>query len=243
MGWESQNVNHNLKENEIAEFIIKNDAFFQGKLSSYHNYSRVVALAHFDSLTKTLGIKKQTHVGIIAGSEKEFELNFLDAKKVTVLNRGEEINYDLNLDWSGYTSHNFSMTMCNQVLEHVFNPHLAFKNLCQQTAPSGYIYVSIPTLNCIHGEPDFYSSGFHPRFLEHLANENKLQILNIGYWGSYKYLINAVSGRWLPEKHLKKGLFSLKDLRYPVQVLFKDGRIKSKNNYITDCWALFKKPT
>lgn len=81
-----------------------------------------------------------------------------------MLNRGEAINYDLNLDWSGYDSHNFSMTMCNQVLEHVFNPHLAFKNLCQQTATNGYIYASIPTLNCIHGEPDFFSSGFHPRF-------------------------------------------------------------------------------
>ena len=73
----------------------------------------------------------------------------------------------------------FSMTMCNQVLEHIFNPQLAFKNLCQQTAPSGYIYVSIPTLNCIHGEPDFFSSGFYPRFLEYLAIENKLEILNM----------------------------------------------------------------
>jgi hypothetical protein len=241
MAWESKYVNYILTENQVAEFIIDNDATFQGKLSSYHNYSRVVALAHFDSLTKNLGIKKQPHVGIIAGSEKEFELNFLDPQKVTVLNRGEEGNYDLNLDWSGYDSHNFSMTMCNQVLEHVFNPHLAFKNLYNQTAPSGYIYVSIPTLNCIHGEPDFFSSGFHPRFLEHLALENKLEILNIGYWGSYKYLINAVSGRWLSENRLKKGFFSIKDLNYPIRFLFNDGRIKSKKNYITDCWALFKK--
>lgn len=241
MSWESKWVNHNLSEMQVSEFIKSNDASFQGQLSSFYNYSRVVSLAHFDSLTDTLGIKNQSHVGIVAGSLNELELNFLIPDKVTVLNRGEKVNYDLSLDWSSWVSHNFSMTICNQVLEHVFDPHLAFKNLYHQTAPNGHIYISIPTLNCIHGEPDFFSSGFHPRFLENLAIANKLEILNIGYWGSYKYLINAVSGRWLPENHLKKGLFSIKDLKYPIQFIFEDGRIKSKENLITDCWALLKK--
>lgn len=44
MAWESKYVNYSLTENQVAEFIIINDATFQGKLSSYNNYSRVVAL-------------------------------------------------------------------------------------------------------------------------------------------------------------------------------------------------------
>jgi len=242
MAWQSQYLNHQLNKKQVDQFIQSNDAAFDHKLSTHHNYSRVVSLAHFDSLTRTLDLKKQAHVGVVAGSDRELELRFLNPQKLTILNRestGE--NYDLNIDWSSYKSQNFSMTICNQVLEHVANPHLAFKNLCHQTAPKGYLYVSIPSLNRIHGEPDFYSAGFHPRFLESLGLQNHLEILNIGYWGSYKYLINAVSGRWLAENRLKPGFFSSKDLKYPLQFLWQDGRENTAENHITDCWALFQK--
>ena len=118
MVWQSQYVNHQLSSQQVSHFIRANDADFDGKLSTHHNYSRIVSLAHFDSLTRSLGIKDQSHTGIIAGSPQELELHFLKPSKVTVLNReSSEENYDLNLDWSNYRKHNFSLTICNQVLE------------------------------------------------------------------------------------------------------------------------------
>jgi SAM-dependent methyltransferase len=154
---------------------------------------------------------------------------------VTVLNLEGDRPFDLDKPLFELPSYNFSMTLCNQVLEHVFNPHVAFKNLIHHTRPDGYIYITIPTINCIHGEPHFYSSGFHPRFLERLAVENGLEVVNIGYWGSFKYMVNAVTGIWLPASQLlrgaSQGLPNMQDI---------DGRIK-QSEIITDCWGLFKK--
>ena len=147
----------------------------------------------------------------------------------------------------------FSLIICNQVLEHVFNPHLAFKNMLHHLKKSGHIYISLPTLNSIHGEPYFYSSGFHPRFLERIAKENNLSIINIGYWGSKKYLAQAVMGHWLAERDLRPLPFSFKsflNLSNPL-LFFTDGRKCNNHNkknrffnktpIITDCWGLFRK--
>src|SRR5262249_28665059 len=107
-----------------------------------------------------------------------------------------------------------------------------------QTRPGGYIYISIPTINRIHGEPHFYSSGYHPRFLERLALKNGLDIENIGYWGSLKYLLNAVTGFWLTHNQLAAGP-AIGDMIHGMEHV--DGRA-NEDRYITDCWALFRKP-
>jgi SAM-dependent methyltransferase len=227
-------LNFELRPEQIDDFIKECDGPFSGRLSSYHNYSRVVSLAHFVALITILGIVKQPHTGVISGSLSEPELRFLQSDDTTVLSFESDNAFDLDKPWFERPSQNFSMTLCNQVLEHVFNPHLAFKNLIHATRPEGYIYVTIPTINCIHGEPHFYSSGYHPRFLERLALENGVEIVTIGYWGSFKYMVNAVTGRWLTANQLVRGasggLPHMED---------QDGRIKHER-VITDCWGLFK---
>lgn len=233
-----------LSDKSVTNFINKFDNEFDGLLSSKHSYSRVVSLAHFHALITDFDLSNQDHVGVVSGSTEELELHFLNPKKLSILSFELDKKYDLDQDWSkNSVEGNFTFTMCNQVLEHVFNPQMAFKNLCHITAPNGYLYISIPTINCIHGEPHFYSSGFHPRFLERLANEYGLEIISVGHWGSQKYMLNAVDGKWLFEKYLRPGLHRKGDLKFPFQI-FKDGRLRdtSKNQAITDCWGLFKKP-
>jgi SAM-dependent methyltransferase len=219
---------------QIDDFIKRFDVAFSGRLSGFHNYSRVVSLAHFEALVNILSLGKQPHTGVVSGSLNEPELRFIQSDNVTVLNFASDRAFDLDEPWFERPSQNFSMTLCNQVLEHVFNPHLAFKNLIHVTRPDGYIYITIPTINCIHGEPHFYSSGYHPRFLERLAWENGVEVVTIGHWGSFKYLVNAVAGIWLPADQLARGasggLPNMQDM---------DGRIK-QDRIITDCWGLFK---
>jgi SAM-dependent methyltransferase len=224
---------------EVSQFIADNDRQFDGKLTNYFNYSRVVSLAHFDVLMRAMGLSAQRHVGVVSGSLNEPELKFLQADQVSILNFEDDNAYDLDKSWLLTPGKDFSLTVCNQTLEHVFNPHVAFKNLVHHTAVGGYIYVSIPTVNCIHGEPYFYSSGFHPRFLERLAVECDVEPINIGSWGSYKYMINCVSGKWLPEKALRRGSLTRKSVRLP-ELIFQDGRV-NQPKYITDCWGLFRR--
>ena len=140
-------------------------------------------------------------------------------------------------------SFDFSLTICNQVLEHVFNPHLAFSNLCHATKKGGYIWVSLPTVNCIHGQPQFFSSGYHPRFLQRLASEAGLTTISIGQWGTKKYMLNALIGKWLFSDYLTKGIHRKGDLLFPFEI-FKDGRVQNNAEnpeIITDCWGLFRK--
>lgn len=236
--WTSSRPAAELTPDDIAAFIAAMDDRFDGHLSSVLNYARVVSLAHFARSVERLNLAAQAHVGVISGSLREWELMFLTPQRVTVLAFENDPANDLDISWCDRPSQNFSLTICNQVLEHVFNAHVAFRNLVHHTAPSGHIYVTIPTINCIHGEPHFYSSGFHPRFLERLAGENGVDLVEVGYWGSYKYMINAVTGYWLSERQLVAG--ATQGVLFP-DLLAKDGRIR-EDRFITDCWALFRKP-
>ena len=241
MSYNYHGLHYELCVAEVNRFIKDHHSLFDGKLSNFYNYSRVVSLAEFGRLIKELKLQNQQHIGVVSGSMNEPELKLIDAEQISLLNFSEDASYDLDMPWKLQPSRNFSLTICNQVFEHIFNQHIALENLIHHTRKDGHIYISIPTVNCIHGEPYFYSAGFHPRFLERLALEHNLEILNIGFWGSHKYLINAVSGQWLTNNQLKKGVHRLRDLRYPISI-FQDGRFRSKNNrYITDCWGLFKK--
>jgi SAM-dependent methyltransferase len=224
----------------ISQFIHKYNDQFDGSLDRIIGYPRVVALHDFDHIIRKLNLSKQEHVGIFSGSLSEPELKLIEAKKITLLNFEENDEYDLDTTWLSQEPHNFSLALCNQVLEHIFSPQTALKNIIHHTRPGGYIFISIPTINCIHSEPHFYSSGFHPRYLERLARELNLIPIMINHWGSFKYMVNAVSGRWLSEKNLKIGVHGVRDLIIPFSI-FQDGR-KISERYITDCWGLFQKP-
>lgn len=226
---------------EVGDFIAQNDARFDGRLSRYHNYSRVVSLCHFDQLVERDDLRQQAHVGVVSGSKSEPELRLLSAGQVSVLSFEDDPRFDLDVEWPESAA--FSLTLCNQVLEHVFHPHVAFANLCRVTRPGGALYVSIPSINCIHAEPHYYSAGYHPRFLDRLGRENGCQLLGLGAWGSLKYMLHAVSGRWLTARQLGRGLNSRFDIDLPLHMLA-DGR---KNMALepapimTDCWALFRR--
>jgi 2-polyprenyl-3-methyl-5-hydroxy-6-metoxy-1,4-benzoquinol methylase len=151
--------------------------------------------------------------------------------------------YNLDDEWSSSDKYKnikkFDFILCSQVLEHIYSPSQALKNLKYITKTNGYIWVSIPTINCIHGEPYFYSSGYHPRYLTRLAKQVGLECLHIGAWGNKKYLASAVLGKWLNHDQLKPSLNKIQEF-FKIDAL-KDGRLNDlTGNYITDTWALLK---
>ena len=239
------NNTHNISKppysvDSVHAFIKSHNDQFEGSLDKRIGYPRVVALHDFYQIAHQLKLTEQEHVGIFSGSLNEPELKLIKAKKITLLNFEDSNTYDLDVDWLDQEPRDFSLTLCNQVFEHIFNPQMALKNIIHHTRPGGHIFISIPTINCIHSDPYFYSSGFHPRFLDRLACESNLLPIMTNHWGSFKYMINAVSGRWLPSKKLRAGLHGLRDLIIPFS-MFQDGR-KNSDKYITDCWGLFQKP-
>lgn len=126
-----------LTDAQVIDFSLQHDHIFGDELRTKHSWSRVVSLANFSNLILKLGIYEQKHVGVVSGTINEPELNFINSKKTTILSYEENKIFDLETDWKLNMSFDFSLTICNQVLEHVFNPYLAFSNLCHATKKGG----------------------------------------------------------------------------------------------------------
>ena len=227
----------------IKNWIKAQEKDFRRALFKSHGYNRTVSMFDFDKLSQLEGFNAIDRLCIVSGAVDEPEINFVDVKEVftTSLQDG----YDLTEDWGSQSFKNkdvlnsFDFVMCNQVLEHVPNPIKAFKNLVLMVNSGGYVWVSVPVINRIHDEPNFYSSGYHPRYLKFLAETTGLETIHIGAWGSLKYKLFAVSRNWPPYRKLKRGLRSNSDFLFP-KGMFTDGT-KLDNKHLVETWGLFRK--
>jgi len=235
-----------VENNIISQFINKYDHKYSKKLTSYFNFSRVACLADFKAVLNTENLSHFSKVAVVSGSKSDPELDLLNFDQLDILDYEPLTDrYNLENVWSEADSvkeGEYDFTLCNQVLEHIYTPTQGLRNLYYVTRPGGYVWVSVPTINCIHGEPYFYSSGYHPRYLARLGADCGFQVVHVGAWGSRKYISAAVLGRWLTHNQLKLGFHTKQDFLSPLYA-FKDGRlndITGKN--ISDTWALFRRP-
>ncbi len=234
----------NSDHQQVEKWIENQDSDFKRSLKRSHGYNRVVSMFDFDKLSTLENFKNINKLCVISGTEDELETNFVSAKEVFATSL--EGGYDLTENWGGENFKNkdilggFDFVMCNQVLEHVPDPIMAFNNLVLMAKPGAYIWVSIPVINRIHDEPNFYSSGYHPRYLKFLSDNAGMDIIHIGTWGSLKYKLFAVSRNWPPLRKLQKGLRSNSDLLFP-KFIFTNGAIH-QDKHLVDAWLLCKKP-
>lgn len=208
----------------------------QLSFAKHLNAARMVSLYDFSQLSEHGAFRDVESVCVVSGTESEPELNFLDA-------RTEFLSYpefDLDDDWSEIPSRRkqFDFVLCNQVLEHIYSPCKALENLSGLVRPGGLIYLSLPTLNRIHGEPYFFSSGYHPRFVSRLAIDSDLEIVHQGWRGNRLYVTAAVAGKWLTMDSLLRLEKYLPDSWTAWQTQHSDGPAA----WIADTWALLRVP-
>jgi SAM-dependent methyltransferase len=236
-------------------FFIKNfNKIFNQKLTKNFAFPRVVSLSEFNRLINYLGLCKFPKVAVISGSVDEPELNLINYDQSFFLQFDAFSNsYNLDEDWelnnkskiilsqSLAKKEEYDLVLCNQVLEHIFSPTLALKNIYYLLKKGGHAWISVPTINCIHGDPYFYSAGYHPRYINRICKQTGFEVLHIGAWGNRKYLAYAVQGHWLVHDELKVGFRSKLDLAHPYFAI-QDGRKNdTRGSFITDTWALIKK--
>jgi hypothetical protein len=240
-------------DESVIDFIKIYNKKYDGKLTNYFSYSRVVALSDFHRLIHEMNLNNFLKVSIVSGSMNEPELKLINSEHTDILDFDEDsCMFDLDSDWKSivkskrdyskfYKEGEYNFVFCNQVLEHIFSPIQAIKNIQYITKKNGFIWITVPTINCIHGEPYFYSAGYHPRFLNRLCKEAGLEIIHIGAFGSRKYLAHAVQGHWCFHDELRPGFRSKRDFAYPYFAI-QDGRKNNTNGkFIVDTWALLKK--
>lgn len=239
-----------MKDEEVLKFINLFNNKFKKKLTNNYNYSRVVSLCSLNLLLNKINLKFFNKVGIVSGDLHEPELKLINYNKIDLLNYDNNKNlFDLDKNWKhskdsikkkyNFSSYNF--ILCNHVLEHIFSPIQGLKNIYDLLKKGGYAWISCPTVNCIHGEPFFYSSGYHPRYLNRLANETNFKVIFVGSWGNKKCLTHAVNGRWLKYNQLLAGFRSRYDFLYPYLSLTDGTKNDLSGKFICDTWALLKK--
>lgn len=158
--------------------------------------SRLYYMAIFRSLALPM-LPQSPKVAIVGGDLKETELKFMDSgAQISVYGIGpDDIHLDLNEP--SQLKEKFDLVIFNQVLEHIWNHQLAFNILKDFLVPNGVLWVTCPFSNFYHEAPDFYSSGFSPKYLKELGNKSGLRLIDAGAFGSERlYLFQHMMKTW-----------------------------------------------
>lgn len=242
-------------DKSVIDFIKLFDEIYQKKLTNHFNFPRVVALSDFHRLVTEMNLKKFENVAVISGPQNEPETRLINYEKIDILQFNEVSNlFNLDEDWKKISisdnikskhykiiESKYDFILCNQVFEHIFSPQQGLKNISFVAKKNSYVWISLPTINCIHGEPYFYSAGYHPRFLDRIFRESGFEVIHIGAWGNRKYLAYAVQGKWLTNNELKRSIKSKLDFAHPYFAMTDGRKNDTSGKFITDTWGLFKK--
>ncbi len=110
----------------------------------------------------------------------------------------------------------FDFVLISQVLEHLWDPVLALRNLLGALRPGGYLFASAPALNIQHLTPMHF---FHytPMGLAMAVTRAGFEIVHTGQWGNIDYEVKLFSRtKWLGYKMLEKPVKN--DPQHPVGV-------------------------
>jgi hypothetical protein len=238
----------------VKNFINQHNVKYQNKLLHHYNYPRVVSLSDFYRLSKELNLKNLKKVAVVSGSKDEPELNLINFVDLDILQFNEDSNlFNLDDDWKMLSNKNnsyqfyksrealYDFVFCNQVFEHIYSPIQGINNIKYILKKFGYIWISLPTINCIHGNPHFYTSGYHPRYLKRLCEEAGLKVIQLGAFGNRKYLAYAVQGKWLTHDECKIGLRSKIDFAHFYFAMTDGRKNDASGKFITDTWILCQK--
>ena len=231
----------------LLQWLFSLPPFLKEKFASYTDPARVFSLYEFDRCVNanTISLPESSRVAVVSGNYDEPELFFIGADRLNVdclrFEEDPEL-WDLCKDWNSddyrHVSASYDFVFCEQVLEHVPDPSLAFSNLCTLLKPGGYLHVSVPGINGVHGEPFYFYSGFHQRLLQAWSKREGLTTIQCSSWGTPKaarmysccdWSPLAISGGFLFQliflfsrlNILKLKRFLIHFMRYPFQSLFR----------------------
>jgi len=135
----------------------------------------------------------------------------------------DAINYDLHL--LNLKEKDFDFVLFSQTLEHLYNPQLAIENLSKHLKPGGYMFTSVP-INCIPHMTPIHFQQFTPMGLATLLISNNYKILEIGQYGSAKFMNYIADHPYWPKYY---------------DIIDENNQIKNDKNLPCHCWVLAKK--
>jgi SAM-dependent methyltransferase len=122
------------------------------------------------------------------------ELEFLNCDFVTNLQYGVDEGYDLHT--LNLAKKDYDFAMCNQTIEHLYDPIRCLKNIYDHLKVGGMFYANVPVNNIPHSTPYHFYTGITPVGLGCMVTLAGFDILKIGQWGNREYLIKSYESLW-----------------------------------------------
>lgn len=169
---------------------------------------RDIVARNFQTLIEN-GIESVQTIAIVGGSLDEPELQALDLrdKKIDVLGV-ENSDYLLDLNERNWIpNRQFDLVLCSQVLEHVWRPETALRNLAALVNPGGLLWIACPASNFRHGSPEFFSAGYAPELITRNLESLGLETIASSQVASRRnYIARHRFLLWLSESETRKPL-------------------------------------
>jgi SAM-dependent methyltransferase len=121
-------------------------------------------------------------------------MEFLWPDEVTNLEYGVTEGYDLHT--LSLPKKDYDFAMCNQIIEHLYDPILCLKNIYNHLKIGGMFYANVPTNNIPHSTPYHFYTGITPVGLGCMVTLAGFDILKIGQWGNREYLMKSYESLW-----------------------------------------------
>ena len=202
---------------------------------------------------------------VVGGGPGEPELRLFEQSSAEIFfagidSDGSDKNFsylDLNLEEEIHGI--FDLVICNQVLEHLYNPNRAFANLERLVVPGGLLWITCPANNYRHGSPEFYSAGYSWEFLVRNLENTGFENIDSGELSSKRiYLYRHLLKIWPTEVQIQFPLFAyfgaqgnifrklfynLKTIAYRVIIVLGNRKWVLNGPHPIETFGFFKKTT
>jgi SAM-dependent methyltransferase len=122
------------------------------------------------------------------------EMTYFWGYNVTDLEYGVTDGYDLHT--LNLPKKDYDFAMCNQTIEHLYDPIRCLKNIYDHLKIGGMFYANVPVNNIPHSTPYHFYTGITPTGLGVMFKLAGFDILKIGFWGNREYLMKSYESLW-----------------------------------------------
>jgi SAM-dependent methyltransferase len=183
---------------------------------SYYDFPRNWCILDFIEWNKKYNINIE-HLGYTFDDP---ELEFINPLKKTLISYPD---HDLH-NFSPNFINQFDFFLFNQTIEHLYNPFDAVKEIYKTLKIGGYVFTSVPTINIPHMTP-IHFNGYTPMGLAMLFKSCNFEIIEIGQWGNFDYILNLFhSHNWPGYDQLNK-----------------NNIVTNEERNVCQCWILAQK--
>jgi SAM-dependent methyltransferase len=155
------------------------------------DFPRVIALLEFREYMRFIDSFDEI---LVFDGKDDPELQYLPFNDCDNLEYGITEGYDLHT--LNLPKKDYDFAMCNQTIEHLYDPIRCLKNIYDHLKVGGMFYANVPVNNIPHSTPYHFYTGITPVGLGVMFKLAGFDILKIGQWGNREYLMKSYESLW-----------------------------------------------